>query len=165
MVADRHRAGVAGFVVRGPSGVVIQGGGAGEQMHAVVGHMVDRPGVRIFVMIRDKAGPGVDQNRAITGIEEMAAQVRQGRIVRRGGERDIRGAVPGETRGARVGVVEGVVVLDGVVIGRLQRDAGVAVGEQIIKYRSSTELQNLPNLKKWVLVFAGDACVVNIELE
>jgi hypothetical protein len=35
---------------------------------------------------------------------------------------------------------------------------------QIIKYQTSSELKNLPQLKKWVLVFVGDKCVVNIEI-
>jgi len=36
--------------------------------------------------------------------------------------------------------------------------------EQIKKYNTSQELLDLPNLKKWVLVFAGDTCVVNVEV-
>jgi hypothetical protein len=35
---------------------------------------------------------------------------------------------------------------------------------QIIKYQTSSELKNLPQLKKWVLVFVGDKCVVNTEI-
>lgn len=37
--------------------------------------------------------------------------------------------------------------------------------EQIKKYGTSRELSELPNLKKWVLVFAGNTCAVNIEVE
>ncbi|NSW92525.1 MAG: AAA family ATPase [Firmicutes bacterium] len=36
--------------------------------------------------------------------------------------------------------------------------------EQIMKYKSSDELQNLPRLKKWVIVFVADKCVVNMEI-
>jgi len=36
--------------------------------------------------------------------------------------------------------------------------------EQIMKYKSSDELQNLPRLKKWVVVFVTDKCVVNVEI-
>lgn len=36
--------------------------------------------------------------------------------------------------------------------------------EQIKKYSTSRELFELPNLKKWVLVFAGNSCVVNMEV-
>jgi len=36
--------------------------------------------------------------------------------------------------------------------------------QQIMKYNSSDELQNLTNLKKWVVVFVVDKCVVNIEI-
>lgn len=36
--------------------------------------------------------------------------------------------------------------------------------EQIKKYDTSGELANLPGLKKWVVVFAGDKCVVNVEV-
>ena len=35
--------------------------------------------------------------------------------------------------------------------------------DQIKKYNTSPELAELPNLKKWVLIFAGNACVMNIE--
>jgi len=35
---------------------------------------------------------------------------------------------------------------------------------QIMKYHTSGELQKLPQLKKWALVFAGDKCVVNNEI-
>ena len=31
--------------------------------------------------------------------------------------------------------------------------------EQISRYISSPELSEIPNLKRWVLVFAGDRCV------
>jgi hypothetical protein len=34
---------------------------------------------------------------------------------------------------------------------------------QILRYNTSDELKNLTNLKKWVIVFAGDKCVANIE--
>ncbi len=37
--------------------------------------------------------------------------------------------------------------------------------KQIEKYNTSLELAKLPNLKKWVLVFAGDECVKNIEIQ
>jgi len=36
---------------------------------------------------------------------------------------------------------------------------------QINKYKTSEELMNLPNLKKWVLVFVKDKCVINLEIE
>lgn len=36
--------------------------------------------------------------------------------------------------------------------------------KQLLKYSTSEELVNLPNLKKWVIVFAGDSCVVNEEV-
>lgn len=36
---------------------------------------------------------------------------------------------------------------------------------QINKYKTSEELANICNLKKWVLVFVKDQCVVNIEIE
>ncbi|NSW92786.1 MAG: AAA family ATPase [Firmicutes bacterium] len=36
--------------------------------------------------------------------------------------------------------------------------------EQIMKYRNSHELQTLPELKKWVIVFVADKCVVNMEI-
>ena len=35
---------------------------------------------------------------------------------------------------------------------------------QILKYQTSDELENLLQLKKWVLVFVGDKCFVNIEV-
>lgn len=37
--------------------------------------------------------------------------------------------------------------------------------EQLEKYKASQELMGLPNLKKWVLVFVNDSCVVNSEIE
>jgi len=36
---------------------------------------------------------------------------------------------------------------------------------QINKYKTSEELMNLPNLKKWVLVFVKDKCVINLEVK
>jgi len=39
------------------------------------------------------------------------------------------------------------------------------VMSQISKYASSEELTALTNLKKWVVVFAGDQCVVNMEVQ
>ena len=36
--------------------------------------------------------------------------------------------------------------------------------EQIMKYHGSDELQNLPKLKKWIVIFAADKCVVNMEI-
>ena len=36
--------------------------------------------------------------------------------------------------------------------------------EQLGRYASSAELSAIPNLKRWVLVFAGDKCVAMDEL-
>jgi hypothetical protein len=36
--------------------------------------------------------------------------------------------------------------------------------DQIMCYNTSIELKNLPRLKKWVVVFAGGKCVVNVEV-
>jgi len=35
---------------------------------------------------------------------------------------------------------------------------------QILRYNTSNELKNLSNLKKWVIVFAGDKCFANVEI-
>jgi hypothetical protein len=35
---------------------------------------------------------------------------------------------------------------------------------QIAEYSTSVELMSLPNLKKWVIVFVGDTCMVNMEV-
>jgi hypothetical protein len=35
---------------------------------------------------------------------------------------------------------------------------------QILRYNTSNELKSISNLKKWVIVFAGDKCVVNVEI-
>jgi hypothetical protein len=35
---------------------------------------------------------------------------------------------------------------------------------QLGKYTQSAELMSLPGLKKWVLVFAGEKCIVNEEV-
>ncbi len=37
--------------------------------------------------------------------------------------------------------------------------------EQLQKYKCSEELMGLPNLKKWVIVFVNDVCVVNNEIK
>jgi hypothetical protein len=35
---------------------------------------------------------------------------------------------------------------------------------QILKYNTSNELKSISKLKKWVIVFTGDKCAVNVEI-
>lgn len=56
--------------------------------------------------------------------------------------------------------INGDIILKNAIVAQKKAEAL----QQLAKYTSSSELKSIPNLKKWVLIFAGDKCVVNEEL-